>query len=84
MAEFGPAIEPLLKLEGGYAPEDSGAGSVNYGMTARYLRSIGDSRHPEDLDIADAIWINRQCFWNRLACPLGAYGRVLIAGIRGG
>jgi len=41
MAKFEPAVEKLLKVEGGFARYDSTAGAVNHGITQRFLQSVG-------------------------------------------
>jgi lysozyme family protein len=66
MAEFDQAIESVLKHEGGYVdhPSDPG-GATNFGISARFLKGIGDERHPRDITREDAIELYRVNFWNR-------------------
>ena len=68
MAEFQPALEKLLVLEGGYSPQDApGAGEVNFGITERFLRNIRYPKKPRDLTREEAAKIYYDHFWK----PLG-------------
>jgi lysozyme family protein len=59
------AIERTIALEGGKVddPLDPG-GATNRGISARFLRSIGDPRHPFDLSLDDTVELYRVHFWD--------------------
>jgi lysozyme family protein len=66
MSEFDEAIKTVLKNEGGYIdhPKDPG-GATNYGISARFLHRIGDSRHPREITRTDAVELYKVHFWER-------------------
>lgn len=67
MADFEYAVTKLLAAEGGFASQDNTAGAVKYGITARFLRSIGLPSSTEDvarLTVADACSLYRDYFWD--------------------
>lgn len=63
MADFAPAVAVLLRLEGGYAKYDNTAGSVNFGITARFLREHNYTETPETLTKERATEIYKYHFW---------------------
>lgn len=67
MSDFKKAIEELLGQEGGYVdnPKDAG-GATNWGISARFLKAIGDPRHPKDLTRENAIALYHVHFWDAL------------------
>ncbi len=69
MARFDNAIEVVLKHEGGRFVDDKSIGEVSkYGLTARFLRSIGLPSKPEDvnnLTEEQAKAIYREYWWDR-------------------
>lgn len=67
MAEFIPALEFVLGLEGGYSnhKEDSG-GATNYGITEKLARSYGYKGHMKDLTLEIAANIYKKEFWDKL------------------
>lgn len=79
MADFNLAVEKLLALEGGYSPSDSTAGAVNYGITERFLRLIGDRRDVRGLTRAEAVELYRKHFWDRYHLGLFADQRLAEA-----
>ena len=66
MSDFNEAIGVVVKNEGGYVdhPDDPG-GATNFGISARFLQRIGDSRHPRDITKDDAILLFKEHFWDR-------------------
>ena len=68
MAEFLPAVEILLKHEGGYAPSDNNRGSVRYGWTEKSLRDLGLPDRPETLTRERAMTLYCVWFWHRSRC----------------
>lgn len=77
MADFDTAFRLLMKAEGGYAPQDATAGSVNFGLTERFLATIGYRKRPKDLTEDDARNIYRKYFWD--AYGLGRYASQRLA-----
>jgi lysozyme family protein len=63
MANFDIAVEHLLRKEGGYAPRDNQAGSVNFGITEHFLRRINHPKKPKGLTREEAIRIYYFWFW---------------------
>ncbi len=68
MADFNPAVENLLRKEGGFAPRDNRAGSVNFGITAQFLRCIRHPKKPAELTREEAIELYRLHFWTPARC----------------
>ena len=71
MADFDRAVNKLLRLEGGFSPVDVSAqvGAVNWGITQRFLRSIGHPASVEDvrsLSRAQAKGLYKKYFWDPL------------------
>jgi len=64
--DFDSAVTRLFKLEGGYAQKDSTAGSVNFGITERFLDTINYPVKPIDLTKKEAKELYRVYFWNKL------------------
>lgn len=65
MARFAEAITVVLEHEGGYVDhKDDRGGATNWGISSRFLREIGDTRHPRELTRADAVDLYRRHFWN--------------------
>ena len=68
MAEFAPAVEKLLEVEGGFAARDNKNGAVNRGITSSFLKLIGRPYSTEDvreLTVEDAKVIYREYFWDK-------------------
>jgi len=65
MAEFSLFIDGLLKAEGGYSPKDNTAGQVKYGLTERFLKSIGWSGEVKDITVDQAKDIYKREFWDK-------------------
>jgi lysozyme family protein len=67
VADFNRAVEFVLsdQIEGGYVdnPSDPG-GATNFGISTRFLRSVGDGRDVRDLAQEDAIELYKKHFWN--------------------
>lgn len=64
MADFGPAVEKTLKIEGGYSndPNDAG-GPTNFGITLKVLQGLGkngDLNHDGSTDIEDVKFMTKQ------------------------
>ena len=66
MIDFDSAVAKLFALEGGYAERDSTAGSVNFGITERFLDRINYPVKPIDLTKEEAKGLYRVYFWGRL------------------
>lgn len=64
MSRFDAALEFTLEHEGGFAdhPSDPG-GATNFGISTRFLRSIGDERDAKDLKKLDASFLYLEHFW---------------------
>jgi lysozyme family protein len=69
MGDFNDAVEFVLadRIEGGYVehPEDPG-GATNFGISTRFLRSIGEYRDVRSLTRQDAINLYRKYFWDKV------------------
>ena len=64
MADFGPAVEKTLKVEGVYSndPNDAG-GPTNFGITLKILQGLGkhgDLNHDDSVDIEDVKFMTKQ------------------------
>jgi lysozyme family protein len=69
MADFQKALAILLSHEGGFAPQDNTAGAVNFGITARFLKSLGLPHSTADvraLTKERASGLYAMHFWNPL------------------
>lgn len=71
MGDFNRAVDFVLaeRIEGGFVdnPSDPG-GATNYGISTRFLRSVGDRRDVRSLSREDAIELYRKYFWDKCLC----------------
>ena len=69
MGDFQEAVAFVLsdRIEGGYVdhPNDPG-GATNFGISTRFLRSIGDQRNVRSLTREDAIDLYKRYFWDKV------------------
>lgn len=89
MANFDAAFDKLVELEGGYSPMDTpAAGEVKYGLTYRFLRSIGYPAMPRDVTLEEARNIYLEHFWKPMGLDLLDNQRVaealFVQGVNGG
>lgn len=66
MAEFEKAVERTLRHEGGFSDDSADpGGATNFGISTRWLRSIGDERDVRSLTREDAVELYRVHWWER-------------------
>ena len=68
MADFFPCFDELLQIEGGYAPDDAGAGPVKFGVNARFLKALGlpyDAESVRNMTVEDVQAIYQRVYWDR-------------------
>ena len=66
MADFEPAVAFVLPRVGGFVDHQSDPGGpTNFGISTRFLRSLGDLRDVRTLTREDATLLYRKHFWDR-------------------
>lgn len=66
MSHFAHAISVVLRHEGGYVDDHADpGGATNYGLSSRFLKSLGLDVDVRSLSQADAISIYKQHIWDK-------------------
>lgn len=77
MSDFLLALPRTLAREGGYSNDSADrGGATNLGISAEFLKSIGDPRHPAELTMADVRTLYRKHFWDAFSLDKVADQRI--------